>query len=87
MESGRLLYLLQPRPCSYLDPYLTAVPSSQVSFGVFETEEDAARQYDRALILEKVRRGRGWWTCCFWEPVSLAAMQGGSTRRCCATND
>lgn len=30
-------------------------PYTQVSFGVFETEEDAARQYDRALILEKVR--------------------------------
>lgn len=29
-------------------------PAAQVSFGVFETEEDAARQYDRALILEKV---------------------------------
>jgi hypothetical protein len=29
----------------------------QVSFGVFETEEDAARQYDRALILEKGRSG------------------------------
>lgn len=27
----------------------------QVSFGVFESEEAAARQYDRALILEKVR--------------------------------
>ena len=31
------------------------LPAAQVSFGVFETEEDAARQYDRALVLEKVR--------------------------------
>lgn len=30
-------------------------PSPQVSFGIFETEEEAARQYDRALILEKGR--------------------------------
>lgn len=30
-----------------------------VSFGIFETEEEAARQYDRALILEKGRSGMG----------------------------
>jgi hypothetical protein len=29
-----------------------------VSFGVFEGEEDAARQYDRALILEKGRAAK-----------------------------
>jgi hypothetical protein len=29
-----------------------------VSFGVFETEEGAARQYDRALILEKGRTAK-----------------------------
>ena len=32
--------------------------SLQVSFGVFETEECAGRQYDRALILEKGRSGK-----------------------------
>lgn len=30
--------------------------SAQVSFGHYDTEEEAARQYDRALIIEK---GRG----------------------------
>lgn len=30
----------------------------QVSFGVFESEEEAARQYDRALILEKGRNAK-----------------------------
>lgn len=29
----------------------------QVSFGVFETEEEAAQQYDRALVIEKGRSG------------------------------
>ena len=33
-------------------------PCLQVSFGVFEGEEDAARQYDRALILEKGRAAK-----------------------------
>ena len=30
----------------------------QVSFGVFESEDEAARQYDRALILEKGRAAK-----------------------------
>lgn len=29
----------------------------QVSFGVFETEEEASQQYDRALVVEKGRSG------------------------------
>ena len=31
------------------------ISSSQVSFGVHKTEQDAARQYDRALIIVKGR--------------------------------
>ena len=31
---------------------------SQVSFGIHETEEQAARQYDRALIVEKGRSAK-----------------------------
>lgn len=30
----------------------------QVSFGIHETEEEAARQYDRALIVEKGRAAK-----------------------------
>ena len=30
----------------------------QVSFGIHETEEEAARQYDRALIIEKGRAAK-----------------------------
>ena len=30
----------------------------QVSFGIHETEEEAARQYDRALIVEKGRSAK-----------------------------
>jgi hypothetical protein len=33
----------------------------QVSFGVFESEEEAARQYDRALILEKAGLDMHLW--------------------------
>lgn len=29
----------------------------QVSFGIFATEEEAARQYDRALVCERGRSG------------------------------
>lgn len=45
--------------CTVTDTACCCLPRShvQVSFGVFESEEDAARQYDRALILEKVRPG------------------------------
>ena len=32
--------------------------SAQVSFGIHETEEEAARQYDRALIVEKGRAAK-----------------------------
>ena len=32
--------------------------STQVSFGIHETEEEAARQYDRALIVEKGRAAK-----------------------------
>ena len=39
-------------------PLPTHLPCLQVSFGVFEGEEDAARQYDRALILEKGRAAK-----------------------------
>jgi hypothetical protein len=41
----------------------------QVSFGVFETEEEAAQQYDRALVIEKGRSGSlvdridAHWSC------------------------
>ena len=31
---------------------------AQVSFGIHETEEEAARQYDRALIIEKGRAAK-----------------------------
>ena len=31
---------------------------TQVSFGVHDTEEEAARQYDRALIIEKGERAK-----------------------------
>ena len=31
---------------------------AQVSFGIHETEEEAARQYDRALIVEKGRAAK-----------------------------
>lgn len=30
----------------------------QVSFGIFDTEDEAARQYDRALVLEKGRTAK-----------------------------
>lgn len=29
-----------------------------MSFGIFETEEQAARQYDRALVIEKGRAAK-----------------------------
>ncbi len=38
-------------------PSLSWVPA-QVSFGIHETEEEAARQYDRALIVEKGRAAK-----------------------------
>ncbi len=34
------------------------VHMAQVSFGIHETEEEAARQYDRALIIEKGRAAK-----------------------------
>ena len=45
-----------PFPPDSAFPHFPPFPPRQVSFGVYETEEEAARQYDRALILEK---GRG----------------------------
>lgn len=51
MPPGHLPFHLT-RPFPHFPPF----PPCQVSFGVYETEEEAARQYDRALILEK---GRG----------------------------
>ena len=49
---------LTPPACSCLPCSAPPLPYLQVSFGVFEGEEDAARQYDRALILEKGRAAK-----------------------------
>ena len=43
-------------PCPAPSPH--PHPSSQVSFGMYDTEEEAARQYDRALVVEKGRSAK-----------------------------
>lgn len=82
---------LPARGCAWLDPSCPRLPSPallphthpppQVSFGVFETEEDAARQYDRALILEKVGSGVGSDNACGQGVlrVASAAAQAATT--------
>lgn len=39
----------------------------KVSFGIFETEEQAARQYDRALVIEKGRSAKTNFPLCHYE--------------------
>ena len=64
----------------------------QVSFGIHETEEDAARQYDRALIVEKGRSAKTNFPIVLYEEevayfeasiaarYSLVLPKAGSTR-------
>lgn len=49
------------------------LPPLQVSFGVFDSEEGAARQYDRALILEKAGRAG-----CLGYVLWLLTLPGGA---------
>lgn len=49
-----------------------------VSFGVFETEEEAARQYDRALISEKGRAAKTNFPMSEYEREAHAAVVAGN---------
>ena len=55
-----------------------------VSFGVFDTEEDAARQYDRALIIEK---GRGAKTNFPLVEYEYEGLQYWNVKALCETSD
>jgi hypothetical protein len=55
-----------------------------VSFGVFDTEEDAARQYDRALIIEK---GRGAKTNFPLVEYEYEALQYWNVKALCETSE
>ena len=54
------MILRRDLPRSHLFTWCAATkpPPLQVSFGIFDLEADAARQYDRALILEKGRSAK-----------------------------
>ena len=52
----------------------------QVSFGIHDTEEEAARQYDRALIIEKGRAAKTNFPLAIYDD-EVAAFETFVTRR------
>jgi hypothetical protein len=79
VEHDRSVYVM-PRHEVTVRLMIACTGAWQVSFGIHETEEEAAKQYDRALIIEKGRAAKTNFPLAVYDK-EVVAFEGFVARR------